>query len=313
VSTLLVSKSPDADVPCFVVCIGSLIRQCRSSTSSKSPPLPFRVPDPPAHQIMQLRPLLGPQRYPSSPGSLHPTLNLRPAYEASCSRTRSPRRHTPPARHTCSACTATTFRACSRAQCLLARTRLAPRRGARAMTRRASISSASSRTSRHTVRRARSTRRARGSVRVALPERPHTCRPADARVTGAIPRLACPSVSRERTMAPRRLAARPVMRAFEPADAPDDARAPHACSALTRATQARSCAGYGFDLVSLPKYAYEALAWTTVAAIPGSGADACPAREARARCGSDARRVKRGLGNARRDVSGRHTAVAQRT
>jgi hypothetical protein len=63
-------------------------------------------------------------------------------------------------------------------------------------------------------------------VRVALPERPHTCRPADARVTGAIPRLACPSVSRESTMALRRLAARPVMRAFEPVDAPDDARAP---------------------------------------------------------------------------------------
>jgi hypothetical protein len=57
---------------------------------------------------------------------------------------------------------------------------------------------------------------------------------------------------------------------------------PTRLAALTRAPQARSSAGHGFDLVSLPKYAYEALAWTTVAAIPGNWADACPgARGAR--------------------------------
>jgi hypothetical protein len=104
--------------------------------------------------------------------------------------------------------------------------RASPRRGTRASTRRASTGSASSRPSRRTWRCARPARRVRGSVRVPLPERPHTCRPADARVTGAIPRLACPSVSRERTMAPRRTPARRTLRAFEPGEAPDDVRAP---------------------------------------------------------------------------------------
>jgi hypothetical protein len=43
--------------------------------------------------------------------------------------------------------------------------------------------------------------------------------------------------------------------------------------------------GYGFDLVSFPNYLFEALGWIIVAALSGSWAGACPARDSPDLCG----------------------------